>query len=65
MTKHITDRREPGESGRLEKFAAVAREQGEGPHPASLELMKRAGAKSPEADVRVAQYTRIERGREA
>lgn len=63
MTKHIIDQRKPAtDSGRLSKFTAVAKTQG-GPHPASMELLKRTGA--TENGERTKHFARIDRGQEA
>lgn len=64
MTKHIADRRAPTDGSRTAAFLGIARRAGEeGSHPAARAALKgRTGGQSRRA---LAQFLRIERGREA
>lgn len=64
MSRHITDHRPAADApdGRLKHFMAVEKREA-GPHPASLDLIKRG--RMDENARRMREFLRIERGREA
>ena len=65
MSRHPVDHQNPSEGDRAKAFAEIERQQGaEGSHPAAKALHRRP-AERAEADKRVEEYTRIEKGREA
>ncbi|MFN0115369.1 MAG: hypothetical protein ACKVPY_11900 [Paracoccaceae bacterium] len=64
MTRHIADRQAAGGAGSLARFAEVERREGaEGAHPAVKAVQVRPATR--EGGRRVAEFVRIERGREA
>lgn len=59
MTRHVADKRTPSDGGRLKQFLRIARQGGEG-------LWQRIAKASPapKGGRRVAEFARIERGRQ-
>ena len=64
MSRHIADRREPDQGGRLKNYVELERSMGEpGSHPASRGLHERPASRSDA--MRLREFARIERGRTA
>ena len=64
MTRHLSDKPRTTAAGRLRHFLQHERESGD-IHPAIAALHARSTKATPEADRRVAEFTRIERGHRA
>lgn len=65
MSRHLTDHREPSDGSRVKNFTQLDRETGaEGSHPAAQALNRRPAGRT-ERNARLAEFTRIDRGRTA